>query len=117
MGTGSPRAVTLTGVRLVGGQSGHGHVYLTVAEILEAVREVLAQDIWDAYRDDPASIDPTSCRNIQDTAYLLRRHGPRVPAFFYKLRRPATEAAMAAGPTALRSRSGEHEDDGSEQAS
>ena len=75
------------------------------------------QDIWDTHRDDPANIDPTSCRNIQDTAYLLRRHGPRVPAFFYKLRRPATQAAMEAGATALRSGPGGHGDDGSEQAS
>ena len=60
------------------------------------------QDIWDAHRDDPAGIDPGACRNIQDTAYLLRRHSPRVPDFIYKLRQPATQAAISAGAAALR---------------
>ena len=60
------------------------------------------QDVWDAHRDDPAAIDPAACRNIQDTAYLLRRHGPRVPGFFYQLRRPAAQAAISAGAAALR---------------
>jgi hypothetical protein len=60
------------------------------------------QDIWDAHCDDPAGIDPAACRNVQDTAYLLRRHGPRVPGFFYQLRQPATQAAISAGAAALR---------------
>lgn len=59
------------------------------------------QDIWDAHHDDPAGIDPAACRNIQDSAYLLRRHGPRVPGFFYRLRKPATAAAVSAGAAAL----------------
>ena len=59
------------------------------------------QDIWDAHHADPAGIDPAACRDIQDTAYLLRRHGPRVPGFFYKLRKPATSAAVSAGAAAL----------------
>ncbi len=62
------------------------------------------QDIWDAHRDDPAAIDPAACRNVQDAAYLLRRHSPRVPEFFYKLRQPATHAAISAGVAALRNR-------------
>jgi hypothetical protein len=69
------------------------------------------QDIWDAHRDDPAGIAPVACRNIQDTAYLLRRQGPRVPSFFYKLRQPATQAAMTAGAVALRSKPGEETDE------
>lgn len=59
------------------------------------------QDIWDAHCADPAGIDPAACRNVQDTAYLLRRHGPRVPGFFYKIRQPATDAAISAGAVAL----------------
>lgn len=59
------------------------------------------QDIWDAHRNDPASIDPVACRNIQDTAYLLRRHGPRVPRLFYKLRKRTTSAVISAGADAL----------------
>ncbi len=59
------------------------------------------QDIWDAWYDEPAGIDPVACRNIQDTSYLLRRHGPRVPGFFYKLQKRATSAAISAGAEAL----------------
>ena len=62
------------------------------------------QDIWDAHCGDPAGIDPAACRNVQDTAFLLRRHGPCVPGFFYKLRQPATYAAISAGAAALRAR-------------
>jgi SMODS-associating 4TM effector domain len=65
------------------------------------------QDVWDAHRGDPAAINPGACRNIQDTAFLLRSHGSRVPNFFYKLRRLATQAAMAAGAAAMRSKPGE----------
>jgi SMODS-associating 4TM effector domain len=63
------------------------------------------QNIWDACRDDPASIDPAACRNVQDSSFLLRSHGPFVPGLFYKLRRPAAQVAMAAGAKAFRSRS------------
>jgi SMODS-associating 4TM effector domain len=59
------------------------------------------QDIWEAHRANPAAIDPVACRNIQDTVYLLRRHGPRVPDFFYRIRRPSTTAAISAGAAAL----------------
>ena len=55
------------------------------------------QDIWQAHRSDSEGIDPAACRNIQDTAYLLRRQGPRVPDFFYRIRQRATSDAISAG--------------------
>jgi hypothetical protein len=64
--------------------------------------ELDIQDIWNAHRAAADTIDPVLCRNIQDTAYLLGRHGPRVPGFFYRLRKAATHAAISAGVTALR---------------
>jgi SMODS-associating 4TM effector domain len=67
------------------------------------------QDIWGTHHANPGEIDPTACRNIQDTAYLLRRHGPRVPDFFYKLRRTTSHTAMSAGAAALLA--GPEEDD------
>jgi hypothetical protein len=59
------------------------------------------QDVWETHRTDPAQIAPVTCRNIQNTTYLLRRTGPRVPEFFYRLRRSGTAAAVSAGATAL----------------
>lgn len=59
------------------------------------------QDLWDAHRTAPETLDPADCRRIQDAAYLLRRDGPRVPSFFYKLRRNRTAASTAAGAAAV----------------
>jgi predicted pore-forming effector associated with SMODS systems len=58
-------------------------------------------DLWDHYHSNSAALPPTECRKIQDAAYLLRRDGPRVPSFFYRLRRTRTEASTAAGTQAL----------------
>jgi hypothetical protein len=63
------------------------------------------QDLWDAHRTDPAGIDPAECRRIQDAAFLLRRDGPRVPGFFYRLRRPASTHSTTTGTAALLGRS------------
>jgi hypothetical protein len=71
----------------------------------QAAQEI--RDIWDSGGPDPGSIDPARCRGIQDTAYLLRRNGPRVPGFFYKIRRTATQAAITSGITSLRTDSDE----------
>lgn len=65
----------------------------------EALREI--QNLWDAHRDDPASIDPGDCRRVQDAAYLLRRDGPKVPGIFYRLRRGASERGAVEGVTEL----------------
>jgi predicted pore-forming effector associated with SMODS systems len=59
------------------------------------------QDLWQAHKADPAAIDVAACRNIQDTAYLLRRHGPRVPETFSRLRKRTTSTAIASGARRL----------------
>jgi len=59
------------------------------------------RDLWNAHQTDPAGIDPAACREIQDTAYLLRRDGPRVPEYFYRLRQRGTIAALSSGAAAL----------------
>ena len=59
------------------------------------------RDLWDAHHADPSTIDPGACRKIQDTAYLLRRDGPRVPEYFYKVRLPGAVAALSAGAADL----------------
>jgi hypothetical protein len=58
-------------------------------------------DLWKAYASRPASLSLTDCREIQDSAYLLRRNGPRVPTFIYKLRKPTSEASTRAGAASL----------------
>jgi hypothetical protein len=58
-------------------------------------------DLWDHYCGEPAILPWTECRKVQDAAYLLRRDGPRVPSFFYRLRRRQTEASTAAGTQTL----------------
>lgn len=55
------------------------------------------RDLWDAHRTDPAEIDPAACCKIQNTAYLLRREGPRVPEYFYRLRKKTTVTAISSG--------------------
>jgi hypothetical protein len=59
-------------------------------------------DLWQAHTSRPGSLTVTDCREIQDSAYLLRRDGPRVPGIFYKLRRETSEASTKAGTVALR---------------
>lgn len=59
-------------------------------------------DLWDAHHSRPDTLDVAACREIQDSAYLLRRDGPRVPSRFYKLRRKSSEANTHAGAKALR---------------
>lgn len=44
-------------------------------------------DLWEAHHARPESLNVAACREIQDSTYLLRRDGPRVPSRFYKLRR------------------------------
>lgn len=63
-------------------------------------------DLWQAHKDDPASIPVGQCREIQDAAFLLRRDGPRVPGLFYKLRLKSAAAATAAGTMSLREQQG-----------
>lgn len=59
------------------------------------------QDLWDSHRSAPETLDAADCRRVQDAAYLMRRDGPRVPAFFYKLRRDRSHASTAAGVASI----------------
>jgi predicted pore-forming effector associated with SMODS systems len=59
-------------------------------------------DLWQTYTSEPTSLTVEACREIQDSVYLLRRDGPRVPSIFYKLRRANSEASTQAGTVALR---------------
>ncbi len=59
-------------------------------------------DLWQAYSAQPDTLTVTDCREIQDSAYLLRRDGPRVPHRFYTLRRKSSEANTKAGAEVLR---------------
>lgn len=63
-------------------------------------------DLWQVYSAQPDTVSVTDCREIQDSAYLLRRDGPRVPQLFYRLRRISSEANTRAGTEALRSEGG-----------
>lgn len=59
-------------------------------------------DLWDVHQAHLDTLEIAACREIQDSAYLLRRDGPRVPGFFYKLRRKSSDATTQAGAQALR---------------
>ncbi|MEU2994854.1 S-4TM family putative pore-forming effector, partial [Streptomyces griseoincarnatus] len=62
-------------------------------------------DVWNTYQANPRDIPVGECRRLQDATYLLRRDGPAVPNWFYKLRRPETTAVTNDGTTTLRSSS------------
>jgi hypothetical protein len=59
-------------------------------------------DLWESHRTNPTALMCAECRKIQDEAFRLRLDGPRVPNFFYKLRRTKSAANTAAGTTAIR---------------
>lgn len=55
-----------------------------------AKREQLVHDIsdlWTLHKKHLADVAVTDCRRIQDEAYRLRRDAPRVPRWYYKIRR------------------------------
>lgn len=64
--------------------------------------EVLSNPVDPERKTQPDTPTVAACREIQDSAYLLRRDGPRVPYLFYKLRRKSSEANTQAGAQALR---------------
>lgn len=69
-----------------------------------AARRALEEDIsdlWAGHDSNPEIPTAEDCRRIQDRAFTLRRHGPRVPDWFYRLRRPAMARSTAAGARAL----------------
>jgi len=74
-------------------------------------------DLWHASATDPKAVTVTDCREIQDSAYLLRRDGPRVPTLFYKVRRATSDASTGAGAAALIAESPDGGPTGSERDS
>lgn len=66
-------------------------------------------DLWQTYVSQPETLTITACREVQNSAYLLRRDGPRVPQLFYKLRKATSEANTKAGTEALRNEGREPE--------
>ncbi|MEW1568588.1 S-4TM family putative pore-forming effector [Streptomyces sp. NPDC093509] len=60
-------------------------------------------DVWDEYQTSLGDIPADECRRLQDATYLLRRDGPPVPKWFYKLRSTETAAVTNDGTTSLRS--------------
>ena len=63
-------------------------------------------DLWEGYKAGTGEVTVADCREIQNSAYLLRRDGPRVPNLFYKLRRGRVDAKTRAGTDALRTTEG-----------
>ncbi|GIH06652.1 hypothetical protein Rhe02_47190 [Rhizocola hellebori] len=59
-------------------------------------------DLWRDYKAGTTVLSAADCRQIQDSAYLLRRDGPRVPQLFYRLRRSRVDESTRAGTMALR---------------
>jgi hypothetical protein len=58
-------------------------------------------EIWSSYHNNPAAIPITECREIQDSAFALRRNGQRVPTLFYLIRKATSDRATAAGARTL----------------
>lgn len=58
-------------------------------------------ELWSSRRMNPEAPTAADCRRIQDRAYSLRRHGPRVPTWFYKLRKRRMARSTVAGARAL----------------
>jgi hypothetical protein len=57
-------------------------------------------DLWDRRQTQALTFD--DCREVQDAAFNLRRTGPRVPNWYYQLRRSRMTSATTAGAQALR---------------
>lgn len=71
-------------------------------------------DLWQKYLSDPGGLAPADGRAVQDSAYRLRRDGPRVPAAFYRMRRRGSEASTVAGSDSLRAQPARHATDDSD---
>jgi hypothetical protein len=56
--------------------------------------EAAADGLWAAGATDRSAVTAADCRHLQDEAYRLRRYGPQIPQWFYKLRRGSDEQAM-----------------------
>ncbi len=62
-------------------------------------REINQQ--WDEYCDDGSTLTGAKCRENQDASYLSRSSCPRVPQWFYWLRRATSDAATRDGTVPL----------------
>jgi hypothetical protein len=71
------------------------------AEARQRLEEDIA-DLWDRRGIDPSMPTVEDCRRVQDGAFALRRTGPRVPNWFYKVRLTRMARATSAGARALR---------------
>lgn len=63
---------------------------------------VAIDDLYDGHRDDLSAISVNEVRAIQDASFTARVDTPRVPSWFYKVRRRGTHADTAAGVDTLR---------------
>jgi hypothetical protein len=63
--------------------------------------EQQADALWEKGCRRPASVTAADCRTIQDQAYQLCHHGPRVAQWFYRLRRGRDQQAMEAAASQL----------------
>ncbi len=71
-------------------------------------REEVENDLGDLW-EQKAARAPTleDCRKVQDAAFTLRNRGPRVPNWYYKMRRSRMTNATTAGAQALRGNDGD----------
>jgi hypothetical protein len=66
-------------------------------------RERLENDLGDLWAQRGArTLTLEDCREVQDAAFTLRRNGPRVPNWYYKIRRSRMTSATTAGAQAFR---------------
>lgn len=77
-----------------------GRIHLRFAGRREALVRDLT-DVWKAYKHVRADLPVSECRRLQDEAYRLRRDAPRVPRWYYKLRRSARHATTQEGNAEL----------------
>lgn len=56
--------------------------------------EAAADDLWATGVRTLSAVTVADCRQLQDQSYELRRHGPRVATWLYKLRHDSDEQAM-----------------------
>ncbi|ACU75758.1 hypothetical protein Caci_6925 [Catenulispora acidiphila DSM 44928] len=59
------------------------------------------RELWNTYRLAPDNLPVGETRRIQDSAFQLRRTGPRVPTFYYRLRRSSSQHATVTATAEL----------------
>ena len=66
-----------------------------------ATVEGATDGLWVRGISSPGAVTAEDCRRIQDQVFRLRREGPQVPQWFYRLRRGSDERAMRAAVSHL----------------